>query len=70
MWSLRKRSTLDHFSAHMRYNAARERCQCDGRRCAAKTTPTCVFSACLRGLLFESPRIVWPIFQDTLRMSL
>jgi hypothetical protein len=26
-------------------------CQCDGRRCAAKTTPTCVFAACLLGLL-------------------
>jgi hypothetical protein len=36
-------------SLPLRYNAARERCQCDGRRCAAKTTLTCVFPARLLG---------------------
>jgi hypothetical protein len=49
-----KLSQAEHIgiiSLPLRYNAARERCECDDRRSAPKTTPTCVFPACLRGLL-------------------
>ena len=42
---------IESFRCPLRYNASGERCQCDGRRCAAKITPTCGFPAGLRGLL-------------------